>query len=157
MSAPSDPTRGAPQATSPDRASTSPLRAIVMALLSLLAIQFVLGIYANLDVSFPAHGVGAPMMGGMHTVMDHIGLASHMMLGFLLVALGIAAVVLAVRIGSRGAIWLATVGLAALVGAGIAGMIFVMGGQANAASYVMAIGFLVAFSCYFAELTVTRS
>lgn len=137
------------------------LRVIVMALLSLLAVEFALGIYANLYVSFSGSSGGPSMMdgsqiGGMHTVMDHAGLALHMMLGFLLAAMGIAAVVLAVRAGQRSAIWLAVMGLAALATAGIAGMIFVTGGQASTASYVMAIAFLVSFSCYFAELTVTR-
>ncbi len=100
--------------------------------------------------------MGGMEIGGMRTVMNHVGLAFHMMLGFLLVALGCAAVVLAVRTGIPAAMWLAATGLAALVGAGIAGMVFVMASQPNAASYVMAIGFLVSFSSYFAELTVIR-
>lgn len=133
-----------------------------MTLLSLLAVEFVLGIYVNLYVSFPAHATGTSIMmggmeiGGMRTVMNHVGLAFHMMFGFLLVAMGCATVILAVRTGIPTAMWLAAIGLAAFVGAGIAGMVFVMAGQANSASYVMAIGFLISFSSYFAELTVIR-
>ena len=133
-----------------------PLRAIVMSLLGLLGVQFVLGMHANLDVSFATGPSGASGMDGMRTVMDHPGLALHMGVGFALVALGIVAVVLAARAGIHSALWLAAIGLAALVGAGIGGLTFVMDGQTSASSYVMAIGFLVGFSCYFAELTVTR-
>ncbi|MHB1502529.1 MAG: hypothetical protein ACYCTL_00510 [Acidimicrobiales bacterium] len=133
-----------------------PLRAIVMSLLGLLGVQFVLGMYANLDVSFATGPSGASGMDGMRTVMDHPGLALHMGVGFALVVLGIVAVVLAARAGIHSALWLAAIGLAALVGAGIGGLTFVMDGQTSTSSYVMAIGFLVGFSCYFAELTVTR-
>lgn len=135
------------------------LRATVMALLTGLAAQFALGIYANLYVSFPAQSTsrgGMAAMGAMTTVMDHVGLAAHLVLGFLLVAGGIAAVVFAAQARLSAALWLAGIGLAGLVGAGVAGLIFVLGNQSNAASFVMAIGFLVSFSCYFAELSVTR-
>lgn len=131
------------------------LRPIVMSLLSLLAVQFVLGIYVNLDVSFPKAVTVVPMMGDMNVVMDHVGLLLHMALGFVLALTGIAALILAIRTANNKAVWLAGLGLAALILAGIGGMAFVMLGQSNAYSYLMAIGFLVSFSCYFAELSVT--
>lgn len=132
--------------------AASHLRMIVMVLLALLTVQFLLGIYANLYVAFPTQGT--TMMDGMNTVMSHVGLASHMVLGLVLAAVGCAAAVIAVRTGVAAVAWIAVAGLAALVGAGIAGMVFVMAGQANAASYVMAVGFLASFASYFAELVV---
>lgn len=137
------------------KSDSGSLRPIVMSLLSLLAVQFVLGIYANLDVSFPKAGAVVSMMGDMNVVMDHVGLLLHMALGFVLALTGIAALIMAIRSANNKAVWLAGLGLAALILAGIGGMAFVMLGQSNAYSYLMAIGFLVSFSCYFAELSVT--
>jgi hypothetical protein len=130
-----------------------PLRAMVMAILTLLWVEFLLGMYANLDVSFPPKGSGR---GGMHVVMDHFGLMLHMVIGILLVILGMIATALAGKVRSQPAMWLSLGGLVSLVAAGAGGLIFVLGDQSNAASYVMAVGFLAAFSCYFAELIATR-
>jgi len=130
-----------------------PLRAMVMAILTLLWVEFLLGMYANLDVSFPPKSSGH---GGMHVVMDHFGLMLHMVIGILLVILGMGATALAGKARSQPAMWLSLGGLVSLVAAGAGGLIFVLGDQSNAASYVMAVGFLAAFSCYFAELIATR-
>lgn len=132
------------------------LRVTVMALLTGLVAQYLLGVYANLEVSFPAAGTGTTRS-AMQTVMTSPALLLHMGLGFLLVAMGIAAVLLAARAGGGAVLWLALAGLLALVAAGVAGMIFVMSGQGAGPSFVMAVGFLVSFSCYFAELPLTRS
>ncbi len=146
---------------SSNSAAVASLRALVMSLLSTLVVQFILGMYANLDVSFAsgAQSSSPPMaqsMGGMQTVVDHPALMIHMVLGFVIAILAIAALVVALKTGIPGAVWLGAIGLAAVAAAGIGGMTFVMAGQSNASSYVMAIGFLVSFSCYFAELTVAR-
>lgn len=130
-----------------------PLRAMVMAILTLLWVEFLLGMYANLDVSFPPKGSAH---GGMHVVMDHFGLMLHMVIGIILVILGMGATALAGKARSQPAMWLSLGGLVSLVAAGAGGLIFVLGDQSNAASYVMAVGFLAAFSCYFAELIATR-
>ena len=140
-----------------ERGKPAALRATVMALLTALVVQYLLGVYANLEVSFPAPGAGSTTAAAMQTVMSSPGLLVHVGLGFVLVVLGVAAVLLAARSGGGAALWLALAGLLAVVGAGVAGMIFVMSGQGAAASFVMAVGFLVSFSCYFAELALTRS
>lgn len=131
------------------------LRGTVMALLTALVVEYLLGMYANLWVSFPAPGAGKGAA-AMQTVTSSPGLLAHTGLGLLLVALGVAAVLLASRGGGGVVLWLALAGLLALVGAGVGGIIFVMSGQGGAASFVMAVGFLVGFSCYFAELPLTR-
>jgi hypothetical protein len=159
---PSDSPTAGRSISSAQHGSQDSLRATVWIVLLLLAVQFALGIYANLYVAFPAPRSSTSLMpgmsvNGMSTVMDHVGLMLHNVLGILLVLLGIVAFTFALRTASSVAIGLASVGLAALIGAGIAGMVFVMSGQPNGASYLMAIGFLVAFAAYFLELVELRS
>lgn len=135
--------------------SAGPLRASVMAMLGLLAVQFVLGMYANLDVALPSSS-GSSMRTVMPTVLRHVGLLLHAGLGFVLLAAGVVALISSMKTGIGKAIWLAVAGLTGLIVAGIGGMTFLMAGQGNSSSYLMAIGFLVSFSCYFAELVVTQ-
>ncbi len=157
MNAAAEPASGAAGQVPPrERSTSAALRGTVMALLTALVVEYLLGVYANLEVSFPAPGAGNGAA-AMQTVTSSPGLLVHVGLGFLLVAMGVAAVLFAARGGGGAALWLVLAGLLALVGAGVGGMIFVMSGQGAAASFVMAVGFLVSFACYFAELTVTRS
>jgi hypothetical protein len=79
----------------------------------------------------------------------------HMMLGMILAAGGALGVAAALHNG-----WPATVcavaGLGGILVAGLGGVAFLMGGQSNSASYLMAVGFLVAVGGYVAEVVTVR-
>lgn len=120
-----------------------------------LAVQFLLGMYVNLYVNLPpvssgARRVGESMMGGFGTMFSpgRPVLMAHMMLGMLLVAIGVVALVVAAGSRDRFAIAWSAAGLAALLIAGYGGISFFMFGQDNGASYLMAVGFLASFAAY---------
>ena len=75
----------------------------------------------------------------------------HMMLGIILVFGALVAFVTSLPYG-RWAIVCAAISLGAILVAGIGGVIFLMGGQSNGASFMMAVGFLIAVGGYVAEL-----
>ena len=124
--------------------------AVPLGLLGLLGVQFLLGMAANLFVRLPPAGVGmAEMMGNGQLV----GL--HMMLGMILAVGGVLGVATALPNGRR-ATACAVVALAGILVAGLGGLAFLMGGQSNGASYLMAVGFLVAVGGYVAEVVTVR-
>lgn len=115
---------GAPAATHRSAAAAVPL-----GMLALLAVQFLLGMAVNLYVHLPAANAGmAQMMRGGPAVMVH------MITGMILAAAGLTAVVLAIPKGHAALTW-ALVAFGGIVLAGVAGMIFLMAGQSNGASY----------------------
>lgn len=115
-------------------------------MLGLLAIQFLLGMGVNLYVTLPSTGFTmAEMMYSGPLVMVH------MILGMLLVVVAVFAIVIAREYG-QWAIVCAFISLGGILVAGVGGMIFLMGGQSNGASFLMAVGFLVAVGGYVVEL-----
>ena len=122
-------------------------------MLGLLGVQFLLGMAVNLYVQLPPGGMTQMMRGSGPSPL----LMIHMMLGMTLGAGALLTLWHSLRSGRRST-WCATVGLGGVLLAGIAGMLFLMGGQSNGASYLMAVGLLVAAGGYLAELvTVTGS
>lgn len=121
-----------------------------LGMLGLLGVQFLLGMAVNLYAQLAAAG------GGMAAMMRSGPLVvTHMMLGMLLGAGALLAVALAVPYG-RQAVGCAAVGLVGIVVAGLGGLLFLMDGQSNGASYLMAVGFLVAVAGYVAEIVEAR-
>ena len=119
-------------------------------MLALLGAQFLLGMAVNLYVQPPTAG------GGMMTMMrDGPLVVTHMMLGMLLAAGAMLAVVLALPHGGRSVVC-AAVALVGILVAGLGGLLFLMVGQSNGASYLMAVGFLVAVAGYVAEIVEVR-
>lgn len=117
-----------------------------LGMLGLLAVQFLLGMAVNLYITLPSTGFGmAEMMGGGPLVMVH------MMLGIILVVGALLAFATALPCG-KWAVVCAAIALLGIVVAGIGGLTFLMGGQSNGASLLMAVGFLVAVGGYVAEL-----
>ena len=124
--------------------------AVPLALLGLLGVQFLLGMAINLFVHIWPAGAGmAEMMGNGPLV------GIHMMLGMILVAGGVLGVATALPNG-RQATACAVVALGGILVAGLGGLAFLMGGQSNGASYLMAVGFLVAVGGYVAEVVTVR-
>jgi hypothetical protein len=118
------------------------LRMSSLGLVSMLIIEFILGVIYNLYGTAPT----AKKSIGLFSSPD---LALHVILGILLFLA--AAVQLVRAVGARHAfsIWLSAIGLVAIVAAGSAGLGFA-GSGANGASLGMALTFAVALACYVA-------
>jgi len=116
------------------------LRMSSLGLVSMLIIEFILGIIYNLYGTAPT----AKKSIGLFSSPD---MALHVILGILLFLA--AAVQLVRAVGARHAlsIWLSALGLALIVAAGGAGLGFA-GNGANGASLGMALAFAVALACY---------
>ena len=123
------------------------LRGNCMGAAVLLNVQFVLGVGANLYITLPEH------KSFLATVFGSAALAAHAIVALLLLAASISALVRAIR--ARRGIMLTSVGLAAILAAGIAGSSFV-GNQSNGASFGMALATAVAMFCYLAAVFSLR-
>ena len=113
----------------------------------LIIIQFALGTAVNLYVTVPKHKAFLSAVFGSAT------LAAHAIVGLLVLATAIAAVIRAVR--ARRAIVLTSVGLAAVLVAAAAGSGFV-GSPGNGPSLGMALAAAVAMFCYLAAVFSLR-
>jgi hypothetical protein len=113
----------------------------------LLIVEFGLGMGVNLYVALPGH---KPFLS---TVFGSAVLAAHAVIALLL--LGAAAGALFRAIRSRAAVVWVSIGLAAVLAAGIAGAIFA-GNQGNGASLTMALATAVAMFSYLAAVFSLR-
>jgi hypothetical protein len=113
----------------------------------LLIIEFALGISVNLYVTVPE---GKSFFS---KVFGSAALGAHAVISLMLLGAAIGAVVRAIR--ARTAIAFTSVGLTAVVAAGIGGASFV-GTQSNGASLAMALATAVAMLCYLAAVFSLR-
>ena len=119
-----------------------------LGMLGLLAVQFLLGIAVNLYIRIPSAGFGmAEMMRSGPLVMVH------MMLGMMLAVGAMVAVGVALPYGRRVVIC-AIAALGGILVAGLGGLLFLLDGQSNGNSYLMAVGFLIATGSYVAQIVV---
>ena len=117
-----------------------------LGMLGLLGVQFLFGMAINLFVTLPSPGFGmAEMMYAGPLVMIH------MMLGMILVLGALFAVAVAAQYGYWAIVW-AVISLGGILVAGVGGLIFLLDGLSVGASFLMAVGFLVAATGYIAEL-----
>lgn len=123
------------------------LRGNCMGAAVLLIIEFALGISVNLYVTVP-NGKSF-----LSEVFNSAALGSHAVISLLLLGAAISALVRAIC--GRRAIVLTSVGLAAVVAAGISGATFV-NSQSNGASLSMALAAAVAMLCYLAAVFSLR-
>lgn len=119
-------------------------------MLALLGVQFLTGMFVNLYVHVPQLRAGPDMM-----EMMRVGaiFPVHMMMGILIGVGSMVTLVLALSRG-RKVVVLAALGAAGTFIAGVGGLRFLMAGQANGSSYLMATGFLVVVVGYVGELIV---
>jgi len=122
-----------------------------LAMIGLLGLEYLLGMAINLYVELPVGGASTVMASGGPSPL----LAVHMMLGMALAVGAMLTLLLAYPHGRR-AIAAAALALGGIVLAGIAGMVFFMSGESNLASYLMALGFLVALGGYLAAFLTIR-
>jgi hypothetical protein len=132
------------------------LRRRTSATLVLLVVQFLFGVSVNLYVTIPTHhpgaGSGPYLSGAVSSVLWSFSsglplLIVHVVIGVLLFLSGIELVVHSVRAGRRAVIWLAAVGLMAIIFAGFNGASFLKY-NLNISSMLMSVGFAVAVVCY---------
>jgi hypothetical protein len=120
------------------------LRTTGMFLLGALIIQYALGMYVNLFVSFPQNSTDGQLW---EFAWSQPSLAAHIILAVLI--LGAAITLCARSIWSKDRRWIiaSIIGLVAILAAGASGASFIPT-QANAYSYSMALMFLVAILSY---------
>ena len=146
------------------------VRAIVVVMLLALFLQFLVGMWLNLFATFPqlAGSSGnimfGAMMGSMMGFMLSGGMSVfmvHMMMGLVILALAVVSLALfATSFSSEkktSSVLLGVAGLGSIIFAGISGLYFMYSGFSNDVySYLMAVGFILAFMAYFAELFLLR-
>jgi hypothetical protein len=131
----------------PDGDIGFPGRMVVTTLLTLLAVEFLLGIGINLYTLTLPSSYGAIFSG--NGPQSYPLLVAHVVLGYLLGLLGLILTALLFRKGSRFQLTLSGLGLIGIIIAGVAGEQFVVGGGAPAWSFLMAAAFLWSFVMFF--------
>jgi heme A synthase len=121
--------------------------------IAFLLVQFLLGMWTNLFVPFPAPD-GNPFeqifSNGLYVI------AAHLILGIALFGTGLAVLALATLARIRSVVMSGAAGLASIIIAGISGLLFVLSGfQSDPYSYLMSVGFISAFAVYFSVLLQT--
>jgi hypothetical protein len=106
---------------------------------SLLGLEFVLGMVLNLFVPFPSDG----SLSGVAVISIAI-LVFHIVVAFVLLGLGFVLVALSAKSNNRSAILGSVVVMAGVIISFLGGVTFSFGGEDNLYSFVMAIGFLIA-------------
>ena len=127
----------------PDQADrVARLRMSSLGLVSMLIIQFILGIIYNLYGTAPTSAKSVGMFSSPV-------LALHVILFFLLVIAAVAQLIRAVGTRHRLTLWMSALGLLAILVAGFAGIGFIGNGDAGA-SLGMSLAFAVALAAYVA-------
>jgi hypothetical protein len=128
--------------------------------LAMLIVQFLVGMTVTLFVTIPTNHPGAnppEYFGGVVTgvtwaiLHGGVWLTLHAVLELVLVLAALGSLVPAIRLGGRGRITLAAIGLVGVLGAGINGGSF-LNYHEDVSSMLMAVGFALAMSAYVALL-----
>jgi hypothetical protein len=139
--------------------STGKIRAakdLSMAIITLLFVQFLLGMWTNLFVVFPEFSPSVNPLDQVFLQGPYI-LAAHIITGVALGILSISVFILSVLARNKRAIVLACAGLGSILLAGESGIEFVLGWYANdVLSFSMALGFVFSFVVYFATLSFRK-
>lgn len=141
----------------PVQGSVGAVRASAAVVLVALIFQFLVGMWLNLFANFAQ--LSPPYYGGMAGMMSFMFsggmpiLMVHMMAGYLILALSVIVLAVSVLSGRQDLVALAIAGLGSILLAGLSGLYFMYSGFGDDVySYLMALGFIVAFAAYFAEL-----
>jgi hypothetical protein len=122
---------------------------MLVSILTLLFVQFLLGMWTNLFVAFPQPAPSVNPLDNVFLGGPYI-LAAHIIAGLVLGILSISVVVLSILVGNNRAIALASAGLGSILLAGMSGIEFVLGWYTNnALSFSMAFAFALSFAIYF--------
>lgn len=136
-------------------------RIMMMIMVTVLLVQFFFGMYDNLYINMPAQNSPLTVPGLLKGIERMISMGMtpplmiHMLLGLIILLLGIITAVTVARSGWVGAGVLAVFAAIFIAVAGLGGLAFVLVGQRNDESYVMAASWAVALTLYFAALMST--
>jgi len=136
----SDANVAAPSAVSDQGSRVARLRMSSLGLVSMLIIQFVLGMIYNLYRTGPTASKSVGMFSSPV-------LALHVILFFLLVIAGLGQLIRAAGARHRLTVWMSALGLLAILAAGFAGIGFIGNGD-DGASLGMSLAFAVALAAY---------
>ena len=136
----SDANVAAPSAVSDQGSRVARLRMSSLGLVSMLIIQFVLGMIYNL------YGTGPTASKSVGMFSSPV-LALHVILFFLLVIAGLGQLIRAAGARHRLTVWMSGLGLLAILAAGFAGIGFIGNGD-DGASLGMSLAFAVALAAY---------
>lgn len=139
----------------------SKLSSVVFVMLTLLVIQYVVGMVTNLFVQIPSSLSSQYESGGAFyrywwaalrwiLANSSIFLQLHVIIGILLVIGSLIVVGISIAMKRRAWIAFSISGSIFTIGAGVNGMFFVSFGQHDINSLIMALAFLAAFVCYVA-------
>jgi len=133
------------------------LRVLVIVMLSLLALQFELGMAVNLSPNLqevpPLPSTDSAVWGALGKVGGEA--VTHAVLGFLLTLAAVAVLIFCVASGSPSVMVIGILAFAGVVIATVTGILFTLSGFKNDGdSHGMATGFLVAFSLHFVLLCI---
>lgn len=120
------------------------LRIQGMLLLGALIVQYMLGMYVNLFVSFPENATDGQLW---EFAWSQKPLAMHILLAILILLGAVVALVRAALYKNKKWIVANSIGLAAILAAGASGAVFIPS-QTDAYSYAMSLAFLVAILSY---------
>ena len=136
----SDTHAAAPAAAGNPATRLARLRMSSLGLVTMLILQFILGMVYNLYGTAPTSAKSVGMFSSPV-------LALHVILFFLLVIAAVMQLIRAVGARHRLTLWMSAVGLVGILGAGFAGIGFIGNGAAGA-SLGMALAFAVSLACY---------
>lgn len=127
-----------------DQKRLRPLRMTTMFLWGALIVQYALGMYVNLFVSFPNNATEGQLW---EFAWSQPSLAAHIILAILILLAAITLCIRAIRSKDRRWIVASSIGLLAVLAAGVSGAAFIPS-QSNAYSYSMSLMFLIAILSY---------
>lgn len=139
-----------PRRKLPNNLTIRRIRNISVVMLSLLFLQYLLGMAANLFVNFPAetpvrNPLDSVLTNGPYLVLFHI------LVGLALGLISITLVILSAIAKKRSLILISIGGLGSILLAGESGIEFVLGWYLNNLfSFLMSLGFILAFLVFFA-------
>jgi len=126
----------------------------ITVIMVLLFIQFILGMYVNLYVSFPP--LNSITNAGPHGFPpNYIVVMLHMMLGFLILMVSFIMLLLSIKIRNSKLVLSSSVSFVFVIIAGISGFLFLFN-EANLYSLIMAISFMIIVLSEFYYLYVIK-
>ncbi|MCL4349356.1 hypothetical protein [Ferroplasma acidiphilum] len=126
----------------------------ITAIMALLFIQFILGMYVNLYVSFPPLN-NVAHLAGKSFPSNYIVVMVHMMFGFLILIVAFILLLLSVKIRNSKLVLSSAISLVFVIVAGISGLLFLFN-EANLYSLIMAISFIIIVLSEFYYLYVIK-
>lgn len=145
----------------PNNTGRRSLRYGIVVMLVLLLVQFIVGMYLNFYVELPdshpgIHGSYAPSIPWAIAGRAGIALALHVIVWILLTVGAIALLVRGILSHRKAYITGNSLGLVFILIAGSGGLTFLNRGGQDRESFMMAVGFILAFTSYAATLYKTK-